>query len=88
MNKNDASLKKLVKFILLNNSKSDLKASLDALLTPKEIEEFVTRLEIVKLLKKDLPQHQIAKKLSVGVATVTRGSKELKKGKFDTVKLS
>lgn len=55
---------------------------LQGLLTEKEFEELSTRLEIIKLLKQGMPQHKIAEKLGVGVATVTRGSKELQKGKF------
>lgn len=58
---------------------------LKGLLTPKEIEEFAQRLRIVQLLKKRIGQHAIAAKLHIGVATVTRGSKELQKGNFITV---
>ena len=63
-------------------TKEDIKAFLDGILTPKEREEIPVRLEIVKLLKKGVPQHEIASKLGVGVATVTRGSKEIAKGNF------
>lgn len=55
------------------------------LFTQGEIEEFAKRLELVKLLKQGIPQHQIAKKLGVGVATVTRGAKEIKQGRFKYV---
>lgn len=58
---------------------------LNAILTSKELDELSTRLEIIKLLKEGMPQHTVAKKLGVGVATVTRGSKELQKGKFQNV---
>jgi len=63
-------------------TKKDVKVFLDGILTPKEREEIPLRLEIVKLLKKGVPQHEIASKLGVGVATVTRGSKEIAKGNF------
>ena len=63
-------------------TKEDVKDFLDGILTPKEREEIPVRLEIVKLLKKGVPQHEIASKLGVGVATVTRGSKEIAKGNF------
>ncbi len=56
-----------------------------ALLTPKEIEELPKRIEIVKMLKRGVPQHTIAQKLGVGVATVTRGSKEVQKGRFSNI---
>lgn len=55
---------------------------LTAILTQKELTEIPTRLEIVKLLKQGLTQREIAKRLGVGVATVTRGSKELIRGSF------
>lgn len=61
-----------------------LKDFLVGILTPKEIEEIAVRIEIIKQLKKGIPQQQIAKKLQVGIATVTRGSKELQKGRFST----
>lgn len=58
---------------------------LDGILTPQELEEIPVRLQIVKLLKKGIPQHEIAQKLGVGVATVTRGSKEITKGRFSSI---
>jgi TrpR family trp operon transcriptional repressor len=51
----------------------------------QELEEIPKRLAIVKMLKKGIPQHQIAQTLGVGVATVTRGSKEISKGRFKKV---
>ena len=64
------------------NTKKDVREFLDGILTPKERKELPVRLQIVKLLKKGIPQHEIATKLGVGVATVTRGSKEIAKGNF------
>jgi TrpR family trp operon transcriptional repressor len=52
------------------------------LTTAKEREELVQRVEIIKKLVAGQPQHQIAHDLSVGIATVTRGSKELSAGRF------
>lgn len=56
------------------------------ILTPQEQEQLPKRLEIIKRLKKGQSQWQIAADLKVGVATVTRGSKELQKGRFEYVK--
>lgn len=75
----------LAKAFLNKKSVEDMADFLSAILTPKELDELSTRLEIVKLLKEGMPQHTIAEKLGVGVATVTRGSKELQKGKFKNV---
>ena len=50
--------------------------------TPSEQKEFAQRVEIVKQLLSGKPQHDIAHELGVGVATVTRASKELAQGRF------
>lgn len=52
------------------------------ILTPKEIKEIPNRLEIIRQLKNNVPQQKIAKKLRVGIATVTRGSKIVKEEKL------
>ena len=54
-----------------------MKEFLEDLFTPKEFEEMAKRLQIVKQLKKGISQRKIAKDLGVGIATVTRGSREL-----------
>lgn len=74
----------LVNAFLSLKTKKDVKDFLDGILTPREREEIPVRLKIVKLLKKGIPQHEIASKLGVGIATVTRGSKEIAKGNFST----
>lgn len=66
-------------------TKKEMHEFLKGILTEKELEEIPTRLTIVKLLKSGMPQHDIAKKLHIGVATVTRGAKELQKGRFQNV---
>ena len=55
------------------------------ILTPKELIEVPKRLAIVNLLKKGVAHHEIAQKLGVGIATVTRGASEIKKGRFQYV---
>jgi TrpR family trp operon transcriptional repressor len=59
-----------------------MKEFLRGLFTEKELVEITKRIQIVKMLKSGVGQHEIAKKLGVGVATVTRGSKEIQKGRF------
>ena len=71
-------------FLKLKNKK-ELENFLFGILTPKELIEIPHRLQIVKLLKKGVPQHEIAEKLKVGIATVTRGSREIKNGRFEYV---
>ena len=58
---------------------------LQGIFTPQELDEIPTRLQIIKLLKNKISQQQIAQKLKVGIATVTRGSKELAKGNFKNI---
>jgi len=60
---------------------------LEDVLTPAEFSEISKRLQIVKRLKKGEPQRKIAEDLGIGVATVTRGSREMldKKGGFNKV---
>jgi len=75
----------LVEAFLTNKSKSEMLDFLKGILTPRESEELTTRLQIVKLIKKGLPHQEIARRLKVGVATVTRGSRELSFGRFKKV---
>ncbi len=75
----------LVEAFLKNKSGAEMLDFLKGILTPNEFEEITTRLQIVKLLKKGLPHQEIARRLGVGVATVTRGSRELRLGRFSRV---
>ncbi len=79
------SLDGLVKTLLEINRKGEMRDFLYGILTPYELQEIPRRLEIVKLLKHGVSQHKIAHDLGVGVATVTRGSKEIQKGRFKNV---
>jgi TrpR family trp operon transcriptional repressor len=54
--------------------------------TAKERAALSQRLEIIKRLLDGQAQHKIAQDLSVGVATVTRGSKELTDGRFKVLR--
>lgn len=75
----------LTQTFLKQKSGAEMLEFLKGILTPREIEELSTRLQIVKLLKKGLPHQEIARRLKVGVATVTRGSREIKFGRFKNI---
>lgn len=75
----------LVGTLLGMDSKDEMVNFLEGILSPKEMLELPMRLRIVRMLKKGVPQHKIAKELGIGIATVTRGSKELQKGRFKYV---
>jgi TrpR family trp operon transcriptional repressor len=64
----------------LTKSNDEMNALLRGLFTQKELEELPKRLTIFAMLKKRIPQHKIAEKVGVGIATVTRGSLELQRG--------
>lgn len=81
----DKQLNKLIDLLLSIKSKEEMEDFLLGILTPKELEEIPTRLSIVKMLKRGVPQHKISEELGVGIATVTRGSKELQLGRFKVV---
>jgi len=55
--------------------------------TEAERRELVQRLEIMRRLVAHESQRKIASDLGVGVATVTRGSKELAQGRFKVLKI-
>ncbi|MBP9690452.1 helix-turn-helix domain-containing protein [Candidatus Woesebacteria bacterium] len=79
-------MKHLISLLLKLKTEKEISDFLDGLLTPKEKMELPRRIEIVRMLKAGVPQHQIAETLGVGVATVTRGSKEVQNGKFSMIK--
>jgi TrpR family trp operon transcriptional repressor len=47
------------------------------ILSPAEFQEITTRWQIVKRLFNGIPQREVAKNLSISVATVERGAREL-----------
>lgn len=75
----------LVALLLQAKSEKDMLDLLKSLLTVGELEEIAKRLQIVKMLKAGVSQREIATQLGVGIATVTRGSNELKQGRFSKV---
>lgn len=54
--------------------------------TDKERTELAHRVEIIRRLLNGQAQQRIANELGVGIATVTRGSKELSQGRFKALK--
>ena len=81
MNKLDIYKKELVKVLASIKDEATMNEFLADLLTGAEIEELPKRLQIIKQLDKGVSQREVAKNLGVGIATVTRGAKELKNKK-------
>lgn len=83
---NSAFVKELARTIAEIKDVSMLEGFLHAILTPTELDEISKRLQIVKMLSKGEPQRKVADKLGVSMATITRGSREVKFGKgFNSV---
>jgi len=57
------------------------------LLSPAEYKDLAVRWQIVKMIYQNIPQREIAEKLHISIATVTRGSREMinKKGGFKQI---
>ena len=83
---NKKYLDELIGAFLSIKNKKEMRTFLQGILTLKELEEIPTRLQIVKALKSGLPHQEIARHLKVGIATVTRGSREIKLGRFKNIK--
>jgi len=77
---NNGQINELADAIVGIEERQEAKDFLKNILTPGELDEIVKRLQIIKLLKKGVPQREIAKKLDVSIGTITRGSRELKYG--------
>lgn len=59
----------------------DAQLFLGDMLTPHELEQVAERWQLVKRLAKGMPQRKIKEELGISIEKVTRGSKELQKGK-------
>ncbi len=79
-------LKFLVKIFEKTKTSQEMEKLILALFTPREVEEFVQRLKIVSLLLEGVSQREISQTLGVGIATVTRGSRELQYGQGEILK--
>lgn len=71
----------LVEHLLAQNCAYEMTLALHKLLTDAEFNEVIKRLQIFKMLKAGVPQRQIAQKLGVGIATVSRGARALNQEK-------
>ena len=72
----------VIDIICSTQDKELLEDFLIGVTTEKERSELAQRVEIIKQLIAGEPQAKIATDLGVGIATVTRGSKELSQGRF------
>lgn len=73
--------KELIGLIGSARNKEEIGELLSTLLTPAEHDELARRWQIVKRLIEGSTQRKVKEELKVSIATVTRGSRELKYGK-------
>ncbi len=85
MNTEEQHFHELIAYLHRAETPSDLSRILEGLLTPAELHAISQRLQITRLLKAGVSQREVAKRLGVGIATVTRGSRALQAGKLDDI---
>jgi indole-3-glycerol phosphate synthase len=81
-----SDFKEVIKLINSIQDKQLLEDFLMGLTTEEERKKLTQRIQIIKRLLAGEPQHSIAHDLGVGIATVTRGSKELRNDRFKVLK--
>ncbi len=79
MDENIGYIRHLVNHLLAQSTPEAMEKALGDLLTASELEDVAKRLQIIEMLAQGIPQRQIADRLGVGIATVSRGSNVLKK---------
>lgn len=79
MNTPDPHTQEFLDTLLASEDRQALLQLLQSLLTPAELHEIPKRLQILKRLKAGEPQRRIAEDLGVGIATVSRGARALKR---------
>lgn len=75
----DQTIDELCKLIIKSNDEAFLKEFFTCLFTPPELKDIANRWLLVKEIDKGTTQREIAKKFSMSLCKITRGSKELSK---------
>ena len=84
---NESCVEKLSHIISRVKDDKELTILLNGLLTPHELEEAMTRWQLMVMLESGVTQRDIAKKLGVSLGKIARGSRLLKYGpaEFETL---
>lgn len=72
----------LAEVFLMFRNKKEMSGLFLGLFSRQERKMLAMRMLIVKKIKENVSQREIAKKLKVGVTTITRGASEIEKGRF------
>jgi TrpR family trp operon transcriptional repressor len=75
----EENLTELAHTLAKSGDSAFIKDLLRCLLTPSETADIAARWALVKALKQQIPQRQIAKDLGISLCKIVRGSRELKK---------
>lgn len=76
----DIFLKEVSRAFTLPQSTHEMILFLQAILTPDELEQTALRWQIIKRLLNSDSQRDVAEQLNISLATITRGSREIKHG--------
>ena len=79
-----SDLDKISEYLIRIKDRKEMNTFLQGVLTNAERKGIARRIRIVEMLKSGVSQRKIAKEIGVGIATVTRGAKEIAAKKFDT----
>lgn len=82
MNTTRRTRQQLLSLLCRIQSPKLMNAALETLLSENEFQDLEKRLQIFQLLEANMPQREIAAKLNVGIATVTRGAQAYRHGKL------
>ncbi|MBW2632218.1 MAG: transcriptional regulator [Deltaproteobacteria bacterium] len=77
----------LIKIFTEISDFKEMKAFIEEILTPKEIEDFALRWKLLQELHEGSTQRSIASKYGISLCKITRGSKILKKDNSITKKI-
>ena len=81
------SSKALIEAFCTIDEPSVMKKFMSEIFTPAEIDDFVLRWRLMRMLLNGVPQRKIAAKLGISTCKITRGSKVLRSGKSITERI-
>ncbi|MBD3180563.1 MAG: transcriptional regulator [Candidatus Latescibacteria bacterium] len=73
-----SSTRELAEAFCFINKPSVMSKFFSEIFTPAEIDDFVLRWRLMKMLRQGIPQREIASELGISLCKITRGSKILK----------
>ncbi|MBN1163746.1 MAG: transcriptional regulator [Candidatus Krumholzibacteriota bacterium] len=81
------SAKELTEIFCEINNPSVMRKFFREIFTPAEIDDFVLRWRLMKMLHASVPQRKIASKLGISLCKITRGARVLRDSRSVTLKI-